>query len=267
MLKEKRQFLYALAVFLLGLSLGITFSLDFAKRENFEEVSPQSVENSVEIPQNSIVLTDPETIEARGEETEDYIPFVEEVDGGLFEDKEAGISVDNEHYSDLGAIEYFDTSTPEAFENATIGKCIIENNIYGAQCVSLARAFWFSYAGRDVSTCGTGMAKGMMNCYAENAGDDFITFWSDSVNAIQSGDWLIFDGGKYGHVGMALSGVNNGYVLLLGENQGGANCVEGGSATNKIYISVKNLIGFYRPKAYVYTPPIPEELPETSKGL
>lgn len=188
---------------------------------------------------------------------DENIPTVEEVDGGLFKDDfdaDAG---------DKGWSETYDVSSPDAFKNDTLGKCIIANNYYGAQCVSLARAFWWSYADRDVSTCGTGMAKGMMNCADENAGDDFEIYWRDSVDKIQAGDWLVFDGGMYGHVGMALGGNNNGYVALLGENQGGHSCGAnvGGSATNIINISLKNLIGFYRPKAYIKPEPTPEPIP------
>lgn len=200
---------------------------------------------------------------ARGEMIEvESIPTYEEIDGGRFEDSDGGLSVDGE-YEDLGSIvETFDTSSPEVFKNETLGKCIYANNKYGAQCVSLARSFWFSYAGRDVSTCGTGMAKGMMNCPEQNAGNDFLVFWDDSKKTIQAGDWLVFTGGQYGHVGMALGGYNNGYVALLGENQGGGYCERGGSATNIVNINLKNLIGYYRPLAYVKPEPAPEPTPE-----
>lgn len=194
----------------------------------------------------------------QGEVIEDEnIPTVESVDGGQFKDIDTGVSVNDGEYADLGWSETYDVSSPEAFKNDTLGKCIIANNYYGAQCVSLARVFWWSYANRDVSTCGTGMAKGMMNCWQENAGNDFDVFWSDSKNKIQAGDWLVFNGGKYGHIGMALGTNNNGYVALLGENQGGKSCNEGGSATNIINISLKDLIGFYRPKAYEKPEPAP----------
>ena len=200
-----------------------------------------------------------ETEEFDGEE----IPTVEEVDGGKFEDATTGLSANEGEYEDLGAaVETFDTSTPEAFKNATLGRCVYANNRFGAQCVSLSRSFWFSYAGRDVSTCGTGMAKGMMNCAEQNAGNDFEVFWSDQYANIQSGDWLVFNGGQYGHVGMALGPVKNGYVALLGENQGGKACQGGGAATNIINISIKNLIGGYRPKAYIKPAPAPEPTPE-----
>ena len=191
------------------------------------------------------------------------IPTVEEVDGGLFEDKDTGLSTAEGEYEDLGWSETFNVSSPEAFKNDTLNKCIVANNKWGAQCVSLARVFWWSYADRDVSTCGTGMAKGMMECSEQNAGDEFRVFWSEDYSQIQAGDWLVFTGGRYGHVGMALGSVNKGYVTLLGENQGGTACPEGGSATNIINISIKNLIGFYRPKAYIKPPKPTPVAPDT----
>lgn len=225
-------------------------------------VEATGVTNVIELSEDQIpaVVEDDlgefiEIEEIDGEE----IKTVEEVDGGQFEDADTGVSILEGEYEDLGAvIETFDTSTPEAFKNATLGKCIYANNRFGAQCISIARSYWFSYAGRDVSTCGTGMAKGMMNCADQNAGDDFVVFWGN--DNIQAGDWLVFDGGQYGHVGMALGPVKNGYVALLGENQGGHLCGQGigGSATNIINISIKNLIGGYRPKAYIVPEPTPE---------
>lgn len=198
-----------------------------------------------------------EVIEVEG------IPTVEEVDGGLFEDKDTGLSTAEGEYEDLGWSETFNVSSPEAFKNDTLNKCISANNKWGSQCVSLARVFWWSYADRDVSTCGTGMAKGMMECSEQNAGDEFKVFWSEDYSQIQAGDWLVFTGGRYGHVGMALGSVNKGYVTLLGENQGGTACPEGGSATNIINISIKNLIGFYRPKAYIKPPKPTPVTPDT----
>ena len=107
-----------------------------------QEEIPASIDDKGEIK---------ETTEYNGEE----IPTVEEVDGGMFEDETTGLSAGEGEYEDLGAaVETFDTSTPEAFRNTTLGKCVYANNRYGAQCVSLSRSFWWSYAGFDVSTCG-----------------------------------------------------------------------------------------------------------------
>ena len=247
----KKKLLYIIAIILSGL-LGA--GLDVAIRPTENGITVDASYN-IEFSEEQI----PAHIENDlGEITPDEnIPTVEEVDGGLFKDDL------DPNAGDKGWSEWYPTDTPEAFKNSTLGRCVIANNYYGAQCVSLARAFWWSYADRDVSTCGTGMAKGMMNCAEENAGDDFIVYWADDERQIQSGDWLVFDGGLYGHVGMAVGPVVNGYVALLGENQGGHSCGAnvGGSATNIINISIKNLIGFYRPKSYVKPEPKPEPIP------
>ncbi len=236
--------------------LGIGFKLK-AEEDGVISIEPSYTMSSEQIP--AVIEDDKgELVEIEG------IPTVEEVDGGLFEDADTGLSSTDEDYEDLGWAEWYNTSSPEAFKNDTIGKCIYANNRYGSQCVSLARVFWWSYADRDVTTCGTGMAKGMMNCADENAGDDFLVYWADAKGEIQAGDWLVFNGGNYGHVGMALAPVVNGYVTLLGENQGGAYCDRGGAATNIININIKNLIGFYRPKDYVEPEPTPEPTPEPS---
>lgn len=199
----------------------------------------------------------------KGGEYEEEIPTVESVDGGgRFKDN---INIDNgepQLYYELGSIEEVDTSSPEAFKKSTLGRCIIANNAFGAQCVSLARAFWWSYAGFDVSTCGTGLAKGMMNCSEDNARDKFKVIWDR--NEIIEGTWLVLDGKTTGHICMALSKPVNGYVSCLGENQGGVPCEYGvgGAGTNIINISLKNFIGGYTPFTYIPPEPIvPEPTP------
>lgn len=266
---KTKGLLGAIAVIIVAAAFGLVININFNGQNGDTNVN-------VDIPEAVIDYSDqqiPAVIEGdQGEtvETTEYngeeIKTVEEVDGGQFKDKDTGVSTTEGQYTDLGWSEVYNTSSPEAFRDDTLGKCIIANNYYGAQCVSLARVFWWSYADRDVSTCGTGMAKGMMNCWEQNAGDDFVVYWKEDVQGIQAGDWLVFDGGQYGHVGMALGGVYNGYVALLGENQGGHSCgaTVGGSATNIINISVKNLIGYYRPKAYIKPEPTPE--PEPTPG-
>lgn len=227
---------------------------------------------NLNIKKDEVILTPSDTnipaiIEGdKGETIElEDIPTYEEVDGGQFLDlyEKDGKG----EYNDIGWSETYNVKSPEAFKNDTLNKCIYANNYYGAQCVSLARVFWWSYADRDVSTCGTGMAKGMMNCADENAGNDFLIYSEDAKYEIQAGDWLVFSGGRFGHIGMSLGGYNNGYVALLGENQGGAYCDKGGSATNIININLKNLIGFYRPKAYVKPEPTPTPEPQPTPDV
>lgn len=196
-------------------------------------------------------------------ESSEEIPTVDAIDGGgRFQDT---INVDKDSdnfYYELGAIEDVDTSSVEAFKDSTLGRCIIASNYYGAQCVSLARAFWWSYAGFDVSTCGTGLAKGMMNCAEENAKDKFKVIWN--TDEIQKGTWIVLDGATTGHICMALSKVNNGYVTCLGENQGGVPCAYGvgGAGTNIINISVKQFIGGYTPLDYIEPEPTPMPVPD-----
>ena len=210
------------------------------------KVDKDSVEVKIEYTPNS----------DRGEI--DEIPTVESIDGGgKFQDTMNVDGAEPALYYELGSIEEVDTSSPEAFKNSTLGRCIVAGNYWGAQCVSLSRAFWFDYAGYDVSTCGTGLAKGMMNCYEDNARDKFKVIWN--TNEIQDGTWIVLDGKTTGHICMALGEVTNGYVQCLGENQGGAICDYGigGAATNIINISVKDFIGGYTPIDYIKTEPSP----------
>lgn len=196
-------------------------------------------------------------------ESSEEIPTVDAIDGGgRFKDT-INIDKDSDNfYYELGAIEDVDTSSVEGFKDSTLGRCIVASNYYGAQCVSLARAFWWSYAGFDVSTCGTGLAKGMMKCAEENAKDKFKIIWN--TDEIQKGTWIVLDGATTGHICMALSKVNNGYVTCLGENQGGVPCPYGvgGAGTNIINISVKQFIGGYTPLDYIEPEPTPMPMPD-----
>lgn len=150
---------------------------------------------------------------------------------------------------------YAPTDTPQAFKDYTLDKCWNTDGYYSAQCFDLADLFWQNYAGRNFSSCGTGAAKGAWNCKEYNAGDDFELITNEKD--LQAGDWIIFSSGKYGHVGMALGSYNNGYITLLGQNQGGASCNGEGGATNIINISLKSFVGAFRPKSYIKVEPTP----------
>lgn len=159
-----------------------------------------------------------------------------------------------------GRYVYAPTETAAAFYNYTMNKCWDVDGAYGSQCWDLGALFWMNYTkdGRTLSTCGTGAAKGAWNCKEQNAGDEFELITDPTK--LQAGDWVIFNNGQYGHVGMALGGYNNGYVALLGTNQGGYACSGGGSAANVINISLKSFAGAFRPKTYII--PDPEPTPE-----
>lgn len=143
-----------------------------------------------------------------------------------------------------------DASSPSAFRNAVIGKCIDTDGAYGSQCWDLGNLFWRNYTGRSFNTCGTGAAKGTIQngCWQKNAGSEFEMIWDKTK--IQAGDWVVFNNDTWGHVGMALGGYNNGYVALLGANQGGVACAGGGSSANIINMGLSSFAGAFRPKKY-----------------
>ena len=239
-----------IGVALLG-GLGVTGAINLINQEKQVELKIEYSEKSVE----------PATYDKGGDAVEE-IPTVEEIDGGgRFQDIISGD--DTSLYYEKGSIEEVDTSSPTAFMNSTLNRCIIASNYFGAQCVSLARAFWWDYAGFDVSTCGTGLAKGMMQCSEENARDKFKVIWERSE--IQAGTWIVLDGKTTGHICMALSNPIGNYVTCLGENQGGIPCENGvgGAGTNIINISLSNFIGGYTPLSYITPAPQPEPVPDS----
>lgn len=190
------------------------------------------------------------TLEALEAAPQEDIKTVETVDGGKIEEF-------------AGQGEWYPTDTYEAFIRATMNKCVSEGNPFGAQCVSLAQAYWNSYAGYGVDLCGTGAARGMWSCKENNARDSFVLVANPAE--IQPGDWIITDGGTWGHVAMAVGYYNNGYIAVYGENQGGVLCPEGGSQPNVINLSMKTFLGAFRPKDYIIPEPEPEipEAPDT----
>ena len=206
-------------------------------------------------------------ISATIELAEEQVPTIIETDEGIIEVDAATVEAVDVNQSleecaegeECGQGWYVDTSTPEAFKDATYGQCIDTDGHFGSQCWDLGNLFWQNYAGRTLSTCGTGAAKGILNCTDYNAGNEFEMVWDPTQ--LQAGDWVVFTNGTYGHIGMALGGYNNGYVALYGTNQGGVSCAGGGSASNIINISLKNFGGAFRPKSYIKPEPTPEPEP------
>lgn len=190
-----------------------------------------------------------------GHEEEADVPTVEVIDNS-----KAQTTVDEEEHG-LGAWYNIDVTTPNTVKDSTLGRCINIDNYAGAQCWDLSSAVAETQTGRRLSTCGTGAASGMMNCWENQIGDDYDVIWD--ATQIRPGDILVFGGGMYGHTGIAMGYYNDGYVTLLGQNQGGEDCYQGGSSTNIINMSTRNFIGAYRWKAWNYlfeTPPEPEPI-------
>lgn len=159
------------------------------------------------------------------------------------------------------SLDNIDISSPQAFVNSMLGKCIDVDGHYGSQCWDELAAFWLKYTGRTFTTCGTGAIKGGIadGCWQKNAGNEFTMIWDQSK--VVDGMFGIWKTGTWGHGGMTMGVVNNGYVTLLGQNQGGASCPGGGAAANIINLSTRDFIGGFLPKIWEQPEPEPEPEP------
>lgn len=226
-------------------TLGGTVVIDDSTKEFIDEAHQAMIEYAKEAVPAKVVL-------ANGEETID-VPTIDFIDG-------AEIPSNTTFEDGQGAIH--DTTTYLTYYNSVgIGTCI--NNAFGAQCFAIANDFWANYTGgRALSSCGTGSAKGTLNCWEYNAGTEFEMIWDKTQ--IQPGDWVVTTGGTWGHIFMAMGYYNNGYVAGFSQNQGGGYCPLGGAATNVANIKLDNFGGAFRPKTYIKpdpTPPSPEPEP------
>ena len=247
-----KKYLVYLVVIILAILSGAGIDVVIRPNEDGEIILDASFSMQLASKQQPAIL---ETEEGTEIESEDIVT-VEEIDGNQLVDE----CPEGEECG-KGKYIYAPTETFTAFKDYTLGNCYNVDGAYGSQCWDLAALFWMNYTedGRTFSTCGTGAAKGSWNCKEYNAGNEFELIYDPT--ALQAGDWVIFGSGQYGHVGMALGSYNNGYVTLLGQNQGGAACEGGGSATNIINISLKSFVGAFRPKTYIKPEPTPTPLP------
>lgn len=140
---------------------------------------------------------------------------------------------------------------PEEFRAATLGKRIDVDNFpkeQPYQCWDLPAFFWSRVVGRFLATKqGGGGAKDCWN-YSRiyNAGSEFELI--TDRNALRVGDWLIDNGGEWGHVGMVTAIVAQGQVVrLLGQNQPYG-------YVNEINFSLANFAGAFRLKAWNNSP-------------
>lgn len=240
----------AALVALLGLAIGLPVGITITPKTEGET---KTVEVEVKVDTGGAVEFGTTDEPVQVEEPvnvlldQEDIKTVETVDGG-------------EITTFAGQGAFYRTDTYEHFIEDTINKCVIEGNPYGAQCVSIAQAFWTNYAGYGLDLCGTGAARGIWSCKEKNADDSFVMI-TDPEN-IQPGDWIITNGGTWGHVAMAVGYYNNGYIAVYGENQGGVLCAEGGSQPNVINLSMRTFLGAFRPVDYIVPEPEPEPAPE-----
>ena len=249
-----------------GISIGLVgtgFGLNFAVRpetgEDGKEKTVIEVSASIELAEKHV----PAVLETDEGEIEVDLPTIEAVDApnvtGLVECPEG------ETECGLGLYIYAPVETPQAFAEYTLGGCFDTDGVYNEQCLDYGDLFFQNYAGRRLSTCGTGAAKGAWegDCKYVNAGTEFALVYD--AEELQYGDWLIFDNGTWGHVGMAVGTYNNGYIALQGQNQGGGLCPGStmGGRVNVINISLSHFAGAFRPKAYIQPEPTPEILPDS----
>lgn len=185
-------------------------------------------------------------VDENGEEKVIDAPTIEFIDGAQVPEETRS--------AEDGQGAWHDTSTYMNYYNSVgIGTCI--NNAFGAQCFALANDFWENYADRALSSCGTGAAKGTLECWDYNAGDEFVMVWN--VYDLQPGDWVVTKGGTWGHIFMAMGYYNNGYIAGFGQNQGGGYCPMGGAATNVVNLNLSTFGGAFRPKSYIKPEPTP----------
>lgn len=193
--------------------------------------------------------------EIGSEITAEDIPTVEEVDAGkrhtnISESDEESDACPIDEECGKGKYIYAPVNDASAFKNYVFGKCLNSDDAYGSQCWDLADVFWQNAAGRRANTCGTGSAKGMIadGCWQKNAGDEFEMIWNPKD--LNYGDWIITNNGQYGHVAMVVGSYNDGYITVLGQNQGGHSCDGGGASSNIINLNLKNFAGAFRYKPY-----------------
>lgn len=113
-------------------------------------------------------------------------------------------------------------NTAAGFMGATINKSYDMDAMYGKTCWDYADYYWLNQVGRALDTGGTGQARGCWTVAAarkRNAGTNFDLI--TNKNDLREGDWIITNGGKYGHVGIVKEIVKKGVtVKLQGQNQG-----------------------------------------------
>lgn len=255
-IKTIRAYLIAIiAMLLAGLAgIGVNISLQPSEEGYTSDIEFSEEQIPAEVTEG---LDDVEYGQGEIKVDGNTIPTVESVDAnGPQVNPEDETPVDCPEGEECGrgaAYPYVDTSTPQAFINATLGGCYNIDGYFDEQCWDYAALFFLNYAGHTFYTCGTRAAKGAIadGCWQKNAGDKFEMVWD--ATQVQPGDIVVFNNGTFGHVGDAVGYYNNGYIALAGQNQGGGLCPGStmGARVNIINISTKYFAGAFRPKAYI----------------
>ena len=145
-------------------------------------------------------------------------------------------------------------NTPTAFLNNTLGGAYDMDKYPKGQpfqCWDYADYFWVNQVGRMLVTkTGGGSVRDCWNVSRKvNAGKEFdlITNKKD----LKVGDWVVFNGGTDGHIGIVKSITKAGVtVMLQGENQGS-------TKVTVISRSLSDFLGAFRYKEWHKTAPKP----------
>lgn len=255
-----KQILVAILIAVLGIAGGYVGGTRINIDAGEDGTKTVTVESSytLELPQAEVIETEDGEILVEGAQT---VESVDSQNATLLTECE-----ESEEECGLGTYYYAPTESPIVFYDYTKDKCWNTDGAYGGQCWDYGDLFWQNYAGRRLSTCGTGAAKGTIKdgCWQINAGDDFDMVWNAAD--LQPGDWVVFNNGTWGHIGMALGYKEGNYIALAGQNQGGTPCDGGGSSANVINIGLGSFAGAFRPKDYVKPEPAPEPEPEPEES-
>ena len=153
-----------------------------------------------------------------------------------------------------------DITSPSSFYNSVINQCIDFDGAYGSQCFDLMAYFHKAYTGRWLSANGTGAAYGIWDARDyNNQGNEYEL--TAGTSGIRPGAFGIWHYGQHGHVALILSYPHDGYVTVLGTNQGGHACPGGGAAANIINLSLNNFSGTFMPRSWIPPEPTPEHEP------
>lgn len=202
----------------------------------------------------------PAVIELDGKEEVIEAPTVESVDAEVVTPKDSECPEDSEECAKGAVLPAIDITSPTTFYNSVLNQCIDFDGAYGSQCYDEMAYFHYVYTGRWLSTAGTGGAYGIWDARDyNNKGNEYELVYN--VGDIKPGDFVVFHNGRYGHVGMAVGYPHNGYVALLGTNQGGSACPGGGAAANVINMNLWSFSGAFRPRSWIPPEPTPEPEP------
>ena len=142
-------------------------------------------------------------------------------------------------------------NTAIGFLDGTLNKSYDMDGYYGKQCWDYGDYFWLNQVHKDLSTGGTGEARGCWTvdlARRHNAGTQFELI-TDRTK-LQRGDWVILNTGKYGHVGCVYSVITTGQtVCLQSQNQGTIR-----TKVTRINISLNTFLGAFRYKEWNVSP-------------